>query len=187
MAQDLGCGDSFDDLLVEARAGSPSACQRLYTANAGRVYGYLRAHGSRDPEDLTSEVFLRVFTHFDEFVGDEIGFRGWIFTIARRLLIDAHRRDDRRPTTVEFNDEVPEAASAGDTESEALLRIEDEDVAEILAHLTPDQRDVIVLRIVADLPTEQVAHMLGRTTSTVKALQRRGIASLRRRLGKARS
>ena len=61
--------------------------------------GYLRLRGADDPEDLTSEVFLRVFNHLDDFSGDERGFAAWVFTIAHRALIDERRRNARRPST----------------------------------------------------------------------------------------
>src|SRR5262245_66598345 len=89
--------------LALAQEGSPRACQWLYESLAGRVAGYLRLHGAREPEDLTSEVFLRVFDHLREFEGTEAGFRAWVFTIAHRLLIDDHRRAERRPRTVELS------------------------------------------------------------------------------------
>src|ERR1700709_714341 len=62
-----------------AQDGSPPACQWLYELLAGRVAGYLRLHGAREPDDLTSEVFLRVFDHLHGFEGDEAGFRSWVF------------------------------------------------------------------------------------------------------------
>ena len=55
-------------------------------------------------------------------------------------------------------------------------------VREVLATLAPDQRDVIALRVIADLSVDQVAAALGKQPGAVKALQRRGLASLRRQL-----
>ena len=62
-------------MLAGARANVPAACRLLYESLAGRVLGYLRLHGADDAEDLTSEVFLRVFTHLAEFDGDADGLR----------------------------------------------------------------------------------------------------------------
>ena len=173
--------EPFARVLLQARAGSAPACRDLYEAAAGAVYGYLRAHRADDPEDLTSEVFLRVFTHLDDFAGDEAGFRRWVFTITRRALIDDKRREHRRPTTVELLDREP-ATLRGDTEIDAMSRVEEEEIGRLLDGLTPDQRDVLILRIIADLPTEHVAEILGKRQGTVKALQHRGLATLRRRL-----
>jgi RNA polymerase sigma-70 factor (ECF subfamily) len=179
------CNDLFAETLTQARAGSPSACRQLYLTTAGRVYGYLRARGAPEPEDITSEVFLRVFSHLDDFAGDENGFLAWVFTITRRLLIDEHRRDQRRPPAVELSAPLLESLEGGDTEADALGNIEHDDIDNVLAILTADQRDVIMLRIVADLSTEQVAQVLGKRRGTVKALQHRALATLRRHLTEA--
>jgi RNA polymerase sigma-70 factor (ECF subfamily) len=145
------------------------------------VAGYLRLHGSREPDDLTSEVFLRVFDHLRDFAGDEAGFRSWVFTIAHRQLIDEHRRHGRRPQTVALTDPISEAASGGNAETDALQAIEHHNIVEVLAELVPDQREVLTLRVVGDLTVDQVAAVLGKNRGAVKSLQRRGVAALRRR------
>jgi RNA polymerase sigma-70 factor, ECF subfamily len=168
--------------LALAQEGSPRACQWLYESLAGRVAGYLRLHGAREPEDLTSEVFLRVFDNLREFEGPEAGFRAWVFTIAHRLLIDEHRREARRPRTVEFSVGIGEAAVGGDAEVDAFAALDDQHIRAVLGGLRPDQRDVVALRVIGDLTAEQVAQVLGKSRGAVKALQRRGIAALRHRL-----
>ena len=169
-------------MLLGARAGTPADCRALYESLAGRVYGYLRLRGAHDPEDLTSEVFLRVFNHLDDFRGDERGFAAWVFTIAHRALIDERRRNTRRPATFELTESVPEMISAEHTEADALESVAQDDLLTLLGGLTPDQRDVVALRIVADLPIRQVARILNKSPGTVKALQHRGVAVLRRQL-----
>jgi RNA polymerase sigma-70 factor (ECF subfamily) len=177
----------FPEILARAQGGSPPACQWLYESLAGRVAGYLRLHGAREPDDLTSEVFLRVFDHLRDFVGEEAGFRSWVFTIAHRLLIDEHRQQSRRPQTAELSDPITESTPGGNAETDALQAIEDQHVAEVLAQLAPDQRAVLTLRVVGDLTVEQVAEVLGTSRGAVKSLQHRGVAALRRRLQEATS
>lgn len=175
----------FSEILADARNGSAPACQWLYESVAGRVCGYARLHGSSEPEDVTSEVFLRVFDHLGEFAGDEPGFRSWVFTIAHRLVIDEHRRAGRRPRPVELSEPLTESVPGGNTEADALHAIEAGTVADVLADLVPDQREVLTLRIVGDLTVEQVAQVLGKSRGAVKSLQHRGVAALRRRLEEA--
>jgi RNA polymerase sigma factor (sigma-70 family) len=175
----------FSEILARAQDGAPSACQWLYESLAGRVAGYLRLHGASEPDDLTSEVFLRVFDHLRDFEGEEAGFRSWVFTIAHRLLIDEHRRQTRRPQTVELSAPMTESVSGGNAEADALHAIEQQHISEVLADLAPDQREVLTLRVVADLTVEQVAEVLGKSRGAVKSLQHRGIAALRRRLEEA--
>ena len=176
-------GAAFPSVLAAAREDAPWAYQRLFEWLGGPVAGYLRGQGSDDPDGLTNDVFLRAFTHLGAFSGDEEHFRSWVFTIAHNVLADDRRRRRRRPTIA---DHPPvEGASAHSTESEALSRLGTERVDALLSQLAPDQRDVLLLRIVADLTVEQVAQTLGKAPGAVKQLQRRGLATLRRRLSES--
>jgi RNA polymerase sigma-70 factor, ECF subfamily len=176
-----GTGEvAFDDLRVGALAREPWACRQLYDDYAARVLGYLRAQGAREPEDLTSEVFLRVFDRLPQFTGTEPNFRSWLFTIAHRILIDDARRRQRRPQTTALGVDV-EARAAGDVEHEALANVGAEWADALLASLPPDQRAVVALRVTADLSLEQVAEILGKQVGAVKSLQHRALESLRRR------
>lgn len=177
----------FAQVLAHAQEGSPPACQWIYESLAGRVAGYLRLHGSREPDDLTSEVFLKVFDHLRDFEGDEPGFRSWVFTIAHRLLIDEHRRQSRRPQTVELSIPVTESVPGGNAETDAFEAIADQRVTAVLDDLAPEQREVLSLRIVGDLTIDQIAEVLGKSPGAVKSLQHRGVAALRRRLREATS
>ena len=173
--------EAFADVLAAARADAPWAFERLYTELAPAVAGYLRLRGAREPEDLTNEVMLGVFRGLDGFDGDAAGFRSWVFTIAHRRVIDERRRRAARPETDGHLD--PEAVlSGGDVEQEALAGLGEGEVRALLAELTDDQRDVLLLRIVADLSVDEVARITGKQPGAVKMLQRRGLAALRRLL-----
>jgi RNA polymerase sigma-70 factor (ECF subfamily) len=176
-----GTGEvAFDGLRLAVLAHEPWACRRLYDEYAGRVLGYLRAQGAREPEDLTSEVFLRVFDRLSQFSGDEPHFRSWLFTIAHRILIDDARRRQRRPRMTSLDAEV-ESRTTGDVEGEALANVGAEWADKLLSSLPPDQRAVVALRVTADLSLEQVADILGKRVGAVKSLQHRALESLRRR------
>jgi RNA polymerase sigma-70 factor (ECF subfamily) len=176
-----GIGDvAFDDARFAALEHEPWACRWLFESYSGRVFGYLRAQGAIEPEDLTSEVFLRVFDRLPQFSGDEAHFRSWLFTIAHRILIDDVRRRQRRPRTTALVGEV-ESFETGDVESEALEHVGTEWADALLDSLPPDQRAVVALRVTADLSLEQVAAILDKRVGAVKALQHRALANLRRR------
>ena len=171
--------DDFDEVLVRARVGSAEAFTSLYEDLVRPVAAYLRARGVREVEDVTSEVFLAVFTGIGRFVGEQAQFRSWVFTIAHRRVVDGWRKGSRTPLEVpyEADDDVRTSASA---ESDALDALGDKKVLELLTDLTADQREVLVLRIVGDLTVEQVGDVVGKRPGAVKALQRRGLATLRR-------
>lgn len=169
------------ELVARARAGSPEAFTALYGRLAGQVAGYLRSRGVPDVEDATSEVFLAVFTGLERFEGDGDRFRAWVFTIAHRRSVDRWRRAGRNPT-LEPLDDAP-ALLVPSAEDTALVALGDDRVRALLGLLSPDQRDVLLLRVVADLSLEQVAAVLGKREGAVKALQHRALERLRRHLG----
>jgi RNA polymerase sigma-70 factor (ECF subfamily) len=138
---------------------------------APAVRGYLRGQGARDPDDLLGEVFLRVAQSIHRFRGDEEDARRWVFTIAHHVLIDKHRRARVRP--VESDAELPEMA-ATPAPSTAI----DPELMAALGQLTEEQREVIVLRFVADLSLDDVARMTSRPVGAVKSMQARALARL---------
>jgi RNA polymerase sigma factor (sigma-70 family) len=168
---------SFEGVLAAARANAPWAYERLWRALSPSVVSYVRLQGAFDPEDLTSEVFLGAFRSIGRFSGNEDQFRGWLFTIAHRRLLDERRRAAVRPTLAGDGD-VPDRR-AGDVEDDAFRRLAEDRVRGLCQLLPPGQRDVLLLRLVADLTVDQVAAALDRTPGAVKALQRRGLATLR--------
>jgi RNA polymerase sigma-70 factor (ECF subfamily) len=179
-------GLPFDDILAAARTGAGWAFEVLYRDLAPGVTGYLRLHGALEPDDVASETFLSVFTGLTGFTGDEDGLRAWVFTIAHRRLVDDWRRRSRRP---QLSDEEPDAADlvGGDVEDDVLGRLGTDTVTELCSGLPADQRSVLLLRILADLTVEQVGQVLGRSVPSVKALQRRGLRTLRDRIEAGRS
>ena len=168
--------DDFDSVLVGARAGADWAWERIYRAFAPAVTGYLRAQNAAEPEDVAGEVFVQVVRDIDRFAGDERAFRAWLFTIVHRRLIDERRRRTRRPQVpVEPATLARVAPAGGDVREEALAGIEGERVRAILAELPPDQRTVLLLRIVGDMTIDEIATAIGKRVGAVKALQRRGL------------
>jgi RNA polymerase sigma factor (sigma-70 family) len=126
-------------------------------------------------------VFLGVFTALPRFEGSEQKFRSWVFTIAHRRLTDERRRATRRPW-VPTPDAEAFDRSGGDVEQEALEALGSRRVFELCAGLSPDQREVLLLRIVGDLSVEQVAAIVNKSVGAVKALQRRALHGLRKKI-----
>jgi RNA polymerase sigma factor (sigma-70 family) len=171
--------DSFAALLRAASAGGQWAYERLYRSLAPAVAGYLRVQGAPEPDDLTSEVFERAFSALGGFTGGEAQFRSWVFTIAHHRLADDWRRRARRPMLADC--ELPDR-TGGDVEDEAVRQLATERVRRLCAGLAPEQRDVLLLRMLATLTIDEIAEALGKTPGAVKALQRRGLAALRRQM-----
>lgn len=171
----------IEQLVTAAQAGGGWAFERLYQHFAPAVAGYLRVQGARDPEDLTSEVFIGAFTRIGGFQGDARSFRSWLFTIAHHRLVDDRRRRSRTVATEPLEPDSSDNLG-GDAEREALALLGNSRVTALLAELSPDQRDVVALRVLGDLSIEETARIVGKRQGAVKALQRRALTTLRRRI-----
>jgi RNA polymerase sigma factor (sigma-70 family) len=170
--------DSLDVALDQARTGDSRGFEVLYQAYCRAVVEYLRARRVADPDDLANEVFVRAFGAIHTVRGDTDRFRSWLFGIAHNAAVDDLRRRGRRPYEVVLDDEYP--VVGGDVETEALARIDEAFVTPLLDRLSPDQRDVILLRVIGELSISQTAAVVDKSYEGVKALQRRAIGSLRR-------
>jgi RNA polymerase sigma-70 factor (ECF subfamily) len=170
--------DELTRVLESARAGSTVSFEAIYVALSPSVASYLRLNGAEDVEDLTNEVFAQVHRGMAKFSGDWRSFRSFVFTIAHRRLIDDRRRRRRRPVVADG--ELHDHPAAGDLEADAVGGLSLAEAMSLVGQLSADQREVLLLRIVSDLSTEEVAQAMGKTPGAIKALQHRALGSLRR-------
>ncbi len=168
----------FATVLDAAKDGQEWAWQLLFRRFAGPVTGYLTGRGSPDPEDTAGETLLQVARNLHGFEGDEDSFRSWVFVIAHRRMIDARRASSRRPLLRPL-ESAPDRSSASETEDEVIGSLLSPDMVEALTAITDTQREVLLLRTVADLSLEDVAKILGKRVGAIKGLQRRGLTALR--------
>jgi RNA polymerase sigma-70 factor (ECF subfamily) len=174
-----------DSLVAAAQAGDTYALRAIYDDLAGPVCGYLRAKGVADPEGLTSDVFVTVLRRIATITGGADGLRRLVFTVAHARMVDAVRAEVRAPDFVEYDAES-DVRTAPSAEDEAQARLGTERVLAVLAALPDDQREVLALRVVSDLPLEQVAEIMHRSVGAVKQLQRRALISARRHVSTGR-
>jgi RNA polymerase sigma-70 factor, ECF subfamily len=177
-------GTRFAPVLAAARTGDDRAWRDLHDDLAGPLFGYLRGRGSPEPEDEVGETFLDVARSLSGFSGDEDGFRRWVFTIAHRRSVDALRRRGRRPVRPLPTEDLAvlaDAVSRGVQEVDRVVdRVADRELlASLLERLSDEQREVIVLRFVADLDTATVGALTGRTPEAVAAMTLRALRRLR--------
>src|SRR5436305_14050158 len=97
---------AFEEVLAAAREGAEWAVAALYRDLPPSLLGYRRAVEPGDADDLASEVWLGAGRNLGRFEGDEVAFRGWIFTIARRRVVDLRRRRTRRQTRATPSEEL---------------------------------------------------------------------------------
>jgi RNA polymerase sigma factor (sigma-70 family) len=176
---------TLERTAFEPRLALPPALRaRVREVDAGEVYqklgrpvlGYIRGQGVADAEDVLGEVFFQVTRSLPGFKGDDDALRRWVFTIARNRVIDDRRRRSRHVRSVELDQDEVTAVAA---EVPPL----DPDLERGLAELTEEQREVVALRFIADLPLTDVAALTGRSIGAVKAMQHRALERLARQLG----
>jgi RNA polymerase sigma-70 factor (ECF subfamily) len=179
---DRSLREQFPRILAAACAGGEWAWRELYEAIAPQLTRYLRARGVPEPDDVVGETFVKVVRYIDGFEGDEAAFRTWVFTIGRNLVVDDLRKRARRPVDVVSDDQLATAAPHGDTEDDAMQDLASAHIEEILRHLSVDQRDVLLLRILAGLTIAEIAQVVGKKEGAVKMLQARGLAAIRTKI-----
>ena len=172
--------EPFDAILSGAQAGAEWALTMLYRDLHPRVLAYLAVREPAEAEDLASEVWLDVAEGIGRFRGDEAGFRAWVFTIARRRRLDLHRRAAVRRDTPVPLELLGGDRGTGDAEGEAIASLQADAALAVIATLPPDQCDVVLLRVIGDLPVGEVARILGKRPGAVRALQHRALRNLAR-------
>lgn len=183
-------GDQFQAILAAAQDGGEWAVATLYRWLHPALISFLRGRAGDDADDVASETWLAVARGLTTFSGDETAFRSWVFTVAHRRLIDHHRTAARRPATRSLGPVEGDGPDArldlpgGDDTAAAVeaALIGSEAVRRVVALLPPDQAEIVLLRVVADLPVEQVATITKRRPGTVRVLQHRALRRLADRL-----
>lgn len=166
------------DLRAAAR-GDEAAFTRVFRCLQPRVLRYLRTLAPDVAEDLAAETWAQVVRGLRDFRGDVAGFRGWLFTIAHHRYVDHVRRLTRTPPQVEES----RAASRPDdvdVEGEVEEMLSTERALRLIGRLSPEQAQVVLLRVVAGLDVRRTAEVLGKRPGAVRVLAHRGLARLAR-------
>jgi RNA polymerase sigma-70 factor (ECF subfamily) len=161
-----------------AQGGDPAALNALYRAFAPAVVQYLRVRGIDDPDGGCHDVFLSVIPRIRKAKGGIQGFRVQLFNAAHARMVDHFRHKSMSPAT---DGDLPDVDNrtvppAGGT---AVATLTGSRVETLLQVLGSDQREVVLLRIVAGLSIEETAAVMKQTPGAVKQLQRHGLRALR--------
>ena len=172
----------FQGTLLAAQHGDDAAFARLWREYQPGLLRYLTVRSGSDAEDLAADIWLNVVRALPGFLGDEHGFRSWLFTNARNRLTDWYRGSDRRPEVVQA-EVLVNIASTGSVEGEWSDRSATDAAIALIATLPPDQSEAVLLRVVVGLDVGHVAVLMDRTPGSVRVLCHRGLRNLERKLG----
>jgi RNA polymerase sigma-70 factor, ECF subfamily len=177
-----GSTDEVRQLVERAQQGDRAALEELYLLHFDRIYSYLHMSvGNRhDAEDLTTQTFMKMLESIKRFRWQSAPFSAWLFRIAHNLAMD-HFRASRRWQPEE---EVPEPLGETEPSAEAAAfqSIGRQSMLELIENLSQEQKQVLTLKFVLNLPNAEVATILGKTEGAIKSLQHRALVSLQKQI-----
>jgi RNA polymerase sigma-70 factor (ECF subfamily) len=183
----------LDSTLVErCLTGDANAWEDLVRLHTRRVYGLCYRFTGRDSEaqDLTQDVFLRVFRALGSFRSAEGCFTTWLTRLTRNLLIDHYRRTRNLRVTDSIEEQLPRVeqgfVSVNRPDSQLAGREASEMLQAALGRLSPELRETIILRDLQEMEYREIAQVLDIPEGTVKSRLNRGRAELARILKKHR-
>ncbi len=171
-------GEEFAALLGAAKEGDEAAFSALWRDANPALLRYLRVVTPAYAEDVAAETWVQVLRGLANFTGDETAWRAWLFTNARRRVLDQVRHRARHPSEPLDDLHAAEVPRTADTAQLALDNIATERAIALVSRLPQQQAEVIMLRVVAGLETEVVAKLLGRSPGAVRVAAHRGLKKL---------
>jgi RNA polymerase sigma-70 factor (ECF subfamily) len=173
---------AIERLVAEAQHGDAWAFGMIFDHYHESIHRFIasRVHRPSDVEDLTQQVFVKALEALPRYESRGIPFGGWLFRLARNAVIDHVRT---RHDHAELGSIVEWAHGEAGPDEIAVVRQELDAVSAALASLTDEQRETIELRFFAGLSARETAEAMGKQEGTIRGLQFRAIAALRRQLG----
>ncbi len=186
-----GTLDPDSSLVSRCLRGDETAWEDLVRVHTRRVYAlcFRFTGSSAEAQDLTQEVFLRVFRTIKTFRSDEGSFGTWLSRVARNLLIDHYRRTRQERVTDSIEEQLPmieeSGAAASARPDQAVAGREASEILQAtLQKLSPDLREAVILRDLQEMEYREIADVLQIPEGTVKSRINRGRAELTRLLRK---
>jgi RNA polymerase sigma-70 factor, ECF subfamily len=173
---------AIERLVDEARSADAWAFGQLFDHFHLPIYRYIisRVHSPADAEDLTQLVFVKALEALPRYESRGIPFGGWLFRLARNAVVDFTRT---RHEHADLDAVIDHGGHEPGPEDVVMVRQDLDQVEAALATLTDDQREAVTLRFFAGLSAREAAEVMGRQEGTIRGLQFRAIAALRRQLG----
>jgi RNA polymerase sigma-70 factor (ECF subfamily) len=183
--------DPDSSLVSRCLRGDETAWEDLVRLHTRKVYAlcYRFTGSGSEAQDLTQEVFLRVFKTVKSFRSTEGSFATWLSRVTRNLLIDHYRRTRQDRVTDSIEEQLPmmeeEGAAASTRPDHAVAGREASEILQAtLQKLSPDLREAVILRDLQEMEYREIAEVLGIPEGTVKSRINRGRAELARLLRK---
>ncbi|HLG51362.1 MAG TPA: sigma-70 family RNA polymerase sigma factor [Chloroflexota bacterium] len=179
-------GEPDEVLAIRARTDR-EAFGILYERHVRRVYNYMyyRTGSVADAEDLTARTFFQALNNMHRYQVQGVPFSAWLFRIAHNLVANWHR-DTGRHHTISTDGIVDLPTDADGPHDTAEMEEERRELHAALRRLPADRQQLLILKYVEQLSTEEIAVIMGRSEGAIKALLHRTIKSLREELSRTK-
>jgi RNA polymerase sigma-70 factor, ECF subfamily len=169
----------LDDLARRVSDGDVEAFQTLYETHLDTIYRYVyyKVGNGQLAEDLTQHIFMKAWEAINRYQWRELPFQHWLLRLARNTVIDHYR--STKPANASLLDPIGDGV---DPEEELAQSEMIQTLQEAVRQLPDEQREVIVLRFIEQMPHADVARHLGKSAATVRVIQHRALQALRRLL-----
>jgi RNA polymerase sigma-70 factor, ECF subfamily len=166
-------------LVQRAQSGDSEAFGILYDCLVDRIYRYVyfRVTDQSTAEDLTSTIFLKAWEKLGRYKMGATPFRAWLFTIAHNVVIDHYRT---HKTTVALDQVGSLTSDEAQPQEQVQHRFEARALRQGLLKLTGLQQQVLTLKFLEGMQTEEIARQMGKPAGAIRALQMRGLQALTR-------
>lgn len=178
--------DHDPELVKRCLAGDNSAWEDLLQNHTRKIYSLCYRFTGRpsEAEDLTQEVFIKIFQTLKTFDAAQGAFPTWLARVARNHLVDHYRRTKKDRVTSSLEDELGSLEEKPSPTVEPVAQVESREHKELLQQaldrLSPDLREAVILRDLQDLDYDEIAQVLGVPEGTVKSRINRGRLELAR-------
>lgn len=173
--------EDFDDsALVALAKEDKQAFGELYSRYLKKIYSYVyhRTGNTHDAEDLTAKVFMRAFSHIDNYEDRGLPFQAWLYRIAHNIVANWHRDQGRRKI-IALDDYVAHSLKSDAPDTVAEDAEEQAQLMQALRRLPEDRQQLLLLKFIEQMSNAEIGAIMGRTEGAIKSLYHRTLLALR--------
>ncbi|NLG40466.1 MAG: sigma-70 family RNA polymerase sigma factor [Chloroflexi bacterium] len=169
--------------LINAARTDPEAFGQLYERYVERIYNYIyfRVGGAGDAEDLTARVFFKALRGIGGYRHMGLPFSAWLYRIAHNLVANYHRDRSRMQEISIENLVVEDTSKSSAPEHLMETRQENDFLLALINDLSPQKKELIILKYVQKLSNEEIGQIFGKTEGAIKSLYHRTLVELKER------
>lgn len=174
------------NLIIRAKQGDKEAFGRVYEELLAPIYRYIyfRVKDKDMADDITQEVFFKIYRSLDGFKVTDDSPLKFFYTVARNLLIDNYRKEIIQPIDPALVDEIYVNEAENNPEENFEQKDRAEALKDALSKITESESDILTLKFLQDFSNAEISQITGKSEEAVRQLQSRGLKSLREILKK---